>query len=236
MISQKFLMGRGREQLSSEERDAIEYSVAEVRILPSRTPIVRADTRVHVSALLIEGFAARYVHSYSGQQQMTGLHLPGDFVDLHSVQLKRLDHDIVTIGAAKVAIYDHRELIKIGEKFPRLADRFWFSTLLDGAIHRQWTFQLGRSGSEKRIAHLFCELYTRLEMVGLTIDGTFALPLTQQDLAEAAGLTAVHVNRVLRDLREGAILAVKSKTAHVLDFTKLAKIAEFDPAYLYRSS
>jgi CRP-like cAMP-binding protein len=127
-------------------------------------------------------------------------------------------------------------LIKISARFPRLADRFWFSTLLDGAIHRQWTFQLGRSGSEKRIAHLFCELYTRLEMVGLTIDGTFALPLTQHDLAEAAGLTAVHVNRVLRDLREGGVPFLKSKTAHVLDFAKLAKIAEFDPAYLYRSS
>ena len=102
-------------------------------------------------------------------------------------------------------------------------------------MHRELIFRLGRLGAEGRIAHLFCELNARLEMVGMAADGRYMLPMTQPDLAEASGLTGVHVNRVLRALREKNLLTFKAGEVNILDRKALAAVAEFEPQYLYGS-
>ncbi len=233
MISSKFLMGRGRDSLSDEERQLVEDSISVVRTLPNRHLLVRTGARVETSTLLLEGFICRYMDDRQGHRQLVAVHVPGDFVDLHGFPMKHLDHDVATIGPVKVATYEHRTLRTITERYPHLTRMLWFSTLLDAAMHREWIFRLGRLGAEGRIAHLFCELYARLQMVGLASDGRFTLPMTQPDLAEASGITGVHVNRVLRVLRERGLMTFKGGEVSITDMKGLTAIAEFEPHYLY---
>jgi len=164
---------------------------------------------------------------------MVSLHIPGDFVDLDGFKLKHLDHDVVAIGPAKVTSYSHDTLANLSERCSRLAESFWLSSLLDAAIHRAWIFRLGRLEAEGRAAHFFCELHARLEMVGLAQSASFAFPLTQSDLGATLSLTGVHTNRVLRSLREQGLLTFQNRQVEIHDRKALAKLGDFDPAYLY---
>ena len=236
MISGKFLLGRGRHELSDEEQRVLEDGIGSVRQVAARKQIVRAGVIIDTSTLLLEGFVCRYMDDRDGQRQLVAVHVPGDFVDLHAFPMRRLDHDIATLGPVKIACYDHQTLETITERYPHLTRKLWFSTLLDAAMHREWIFRLGRLGAEGRVAHLFCELNERLEMVGLAADGRYMLPMTQPDIAEASGLTGVHVNRVLRSLREKNLLTFKANEVCILDRKALAAVAEFEPQYLYGSN
>lgn len=235
MISGKFLMGRGRECLSIEDQIMIEDSIADVKIISARKVLVRRGELVRYSTLLIEGLICRTVDDLQGKRQIVGMHVPGDFVDLDGFHLKRFDHNIVTTGAAKIAIFDHDTLARLSERRPHLTKVFWMSTLLDAAMHREWIFRLGRLGAEARIAQLFCELHNRFEMVGLVHDDSFELSLTQVDVGEATGLTSVHVNRVLRSLRERGFLKLANRRVDILDRRGLAALGDFDSRYLYGS-
>ena len=234
-LTARFLRGRRRERLSPEELKALETSVSAVRELPARKVIARAGERITESTLLLDGFMCRYMDDRSGQRQLVSIQVPGDFVDLHGYPLERLDHDLATIGPVRVACWTHRTLDEVLDPRPHLKKMMWFSTLLDAAMHREWIFRLGRLGADGRIAHLICELEVRLEMVGLAADGRYVLPLKQADLAEACGLTGVHVNRVLRQLRESELMLFKGGEVTILNRGRLRALAEFDPAYLYGS-
>ena len=236
MLTDLFLKGRGREAFDADDIRYLEEGIGNIREYPSRHCLVRERQPVQSSTLLLEGFICRYMDDREGYRQLVAVHIPGDFVDLHGFPLKRLDHDVATIGPAKVAEYPHDAIERIVEERPRLTRMLWFSTLLDAAMHREWIFRLGRLGADGRIAHFFCELNCRMEMVGLAKDGRFTLPLTQADLAEACGLTGVHVNRVLRSLREQGLLSYQRGAAEILDSKRLQTLAEFDPNYLYGSA
>lgn len=233
MLTELFLKNRGREALDADDLRYLEEGVGTVRAYPSRHCLVREGQPVHASTLLLEGFMCRYLDDREGYRQLVSVHVPGDFVDLHGFPMKRLDHDIATIGPVKVAEYSPDAIERIVEERPRLTRLLWFSTLLDAAMHREWIFRLGRLGADGRIAHFFSELNCRMEMVGLAKDGRFTLPLTQADLAEACGLTGVHVNRVLRSLREKGLLNYQRGAVEIIDRQRLAALAEFDPNYLY---
>ena len=233
MLTNRFLLGRTRDALSTEERRVLEGAVSAVRSVPARTPLMRRGELMNHSTILVDGFACRYLDDREGYRQLVSMHVPGDFVDLAAFPMKRLDHDIATLGPCTVATMEHRTLADIQVKHPRLTRWLWFSTLLDGAIHREWIFRLGRLGAEGRVAHFFCELHARLEMIGLAADCRFQLPATQADVAEACGITGVHVNRVLRLLRERELATFRSGEVHILDHLRLRALAEFDPVYLY---
>jgi CRP-like cAMP-binding protein len=232
-ITARFLLGRRRKDLPADDLAALEQSTDGVRQLPPRKIIVHANEPVGHSTLLLQGFMCRYMDDRAGHRQLVAIHVPGDFVDLHGYPMEKLDHDVATIGACRIATWSHATLDRLTAERPQLTRMLWFSTLLDAAMHREWIFRLGRLDAEGRIAHLMCELYTRLEMVGLAADDQFALPLKQADLAEASGLTGVHVNRVLRSLRERGLLLFRGGTVTILNAAGLRRIAEFDPAYLY---
>ena len=127
----------------------------------------------------------------------------------------------------------HEAVLAINAARPNLTRLLWLATLLDAAMHRQWIFRLGRLDSAGRMAHLFCELYERLAMVGLGEEDGYALPLTQPDLAEACGVTGVHANRTLRALRERGLLTFRDGQVAIANLPELRRVAEFDPAYLY---
>lgn len=232
-LTELFLKGRGRDTMTAEDVAMLEDSIDEVRTIPARTIVIRRDERVRYSSLLLEGVMCRYMDDRQGNRQIVAFHVPGDFVDLHGFAMRHLDHDVATLTPVRVALAGHDRLERIVAGYPRLTRLLWFSTLLDAAMHREWIFRLGRLGADGRLAHFFCELNARLTMVGLAQAGRFELPLTQPDLAEACGLTGVHVNRVLRDLRERNLLVFRNGHVEILDLTGLAAVAEFESDYLY---
>jgi CRP-like cAMP-binding protein len=183
--------------------------------------------------LLLDGILCRYKDLRNGQRQITELHVAGDFADLHSFTLKRLDHSVMSLTPCRVATIPHANLTEITERFPHLTRLYWFATNLDAAVHREWELSLGRRTARAKLATLFCELFVRLEIVGLVKDLSYALPLTQSDLGDCTGLTNVHVNRTLKDLRTSELVQFQDGRVTILDWTGLARAGEFDPAYLY---
>lgn len=230
---ERFLAGRRREELSAEELKALEASVDEVVTYPPRQIIVPHGKVIDTSMLLIEGLMTRYMDGADGSRQLVAIHVPGDFVDLHAFPLRKLDHDVGTLTACSVAKFKHAEIETLIVAHPNLGRQLWFSTLLDAAMHREWIFRLGRLGAAGRVAHFFAETERRLRMVGLSDSKSFVLPLQQSDIASACGITAVHTNRVLRDLRERGIVTFTSGTVKIGNLAALHREAEFDDQYLY---
>jgi CRP-like cAMP-binding protein len=233
LLTALFLKERGRDTMTPEDIETLESSIDEVRAIPARTIVVRREERVRSSSLLLEGVMCRYMDDRQGNRQIVAFHVPGDFVDLHGFAMRHLDHDVAALTPVRVAMAGHDRLERIVAGYPRLTRLLWFSTLLDAAMHREWVFRLGRLEADGRVAHLFCELHARLAMVDMVRDGIFRFPVTQIDLAEASGITPVHLNRVLRSLRERGLMTFRSGDVHIFDLDALAALADFDPAYLY---
>lgn len=233
LLTARFLAGRRHGQLTSEQSAQLEAAVIGTRRLAPRTVLVEANTPLHQSTILVEGMMCRYFEDLQGLRQLVALHVAGDFVDLHGYPLRQLDHEIATLSACEVAFVPHAALDRIVEQDAQLARRLWYATMLDAAMHRAWLFRLGRLDAVGRVAHMFCEIDVRLGAVGLSDGRRFGLPLTQLDLAETCGLTSVHVNRVLRQLREERLCTFRAGTVEILDPRGLARRGQFDPGYLY---
>ena len=224
---------RKRDDISAEEEAAIRDAISEVRTLPPGVTAIREGHDLSVSTLLISGWMARTKTLATGERQITELHVAGDFADLHSFSLKRLDHDVVTLSTCTIGIVPHQKLHEITERLPHLTRVYWFATNLDASIQREWTLSLGQRSALARMANLFCELYVRLETVGLTDGLSYPFPLTQAELGECLGLTGVHVNRTLQELRRTGLIEVASRLVTIRDLPGLEAVAEFDPSYLY---
>jgi CRP-like cAMP-binding protein len=228
-----FLRRRSIAQLSEEERAALDGAVSERRRLPPRATLVDRGETLSQSTMLCEGFMIRYIDDLEGQRQIVAFHVPGDFVDLHGYPMHVLDHSIATLTDVRIATVPHSTLDRLTDHNPNLGKKLWGSTLLDAAIHREWLFRLGRLDAVGRIAHFLAETNARLWAIGLGDGRDYALPITQTDLGEIAGLTAIHVNRVLRTLREEKICVFRSGRVEILDLPRLTQIGQFDPTYLY---
>jgi CRP-like cAMP-binding protein len=233
MIEKHLMKLRARDEISAEEEAAIRSAVAETVDYPADRTIIHRGEDLDRSTLLLDGIMCRYKDLRDGQRQIMELHLGGDFVDLHSFTLKRLDHNVMTLTPCRVALVPHERLTAITERHPHLTRVYWFSTNLDAAIHREWELSLGRRTAAARLANLICELQVRLGLVGLAEAEGFALDLTQTDLAECLGLTSVHVNRTLKELREQGLMTFRNGRVTIEDPAGLHRVAEFDPAYLY---
>ncbi|MBO9670238.1 MAG: Crp/Fnr family transcriptional regulator [Sphingobium sp.] len=233
MLTDRFLKNRRGVELTRTERMRLEDAITDVVDVPARTTIVRAGEPIHVSNLLIEGYMSRYIDDRKGLRQLVGMHVPGDFVDLHSFPMMTLDHNMATLTAAKVAIVPHTRLRQLIADDRDLALKLWFSTLVDASLHRAWLFRVGRLDAVGRVAHFLSEVNARLEAVDLSDGHRFALGITQADLAEACGLTSVHTNRVMRQLREMKLCAVRAPMVDILDRAALERRGNFDPYYLY---
>lgn len=233
MIEAHLLKLRARDEINAEEEAAIRGLFAEVRDVAADTTVIRAGDQLHVSLMLLEGLLCRYKDLRDGSRQISELHVPGDFADLHSFTLKRLDHSIMTLTRCRIAVAPHDRIRAAITEFPHLARLFWHTTNMDAAIHREWVLSLGRRTALARTAHLLCELQVRLAVVGLADETGYALGLTQTDLAECLGLTAVHVNRTLKALRVRGLVEFRNRRVTIHDLAGLRRVAEFDPDYLY---
>ena len=233
MISIHLKKLRKRTDISAEEERAIRNAVAETRQLPADEIVVRSGQELNSSLMLLEGWMARSKDLPSGERQVTELHVAGDFADLHAYALKRLDHDVVTITDCTVAVVPHERLEDLTHRYPRLGRIYWFSTNVDAAIHRELALSLGQRSAISRMAHLFCELHVRLDLVGRVNGNGYELPLTQRELSECLGLTVVHANRTLQELRRRRLVELENRRLKILDKAGLEGVAEFDDSYLY---
>jgi CRP-like cAMP-binding protein len=224
---------RQRIEISSDEEGAILSAVTETRNVPADQILVRAGEELNSSLMLLDGWLARSKDLSGGERQVTQLHVPGDFADLHGFTLKRLDHDVMAMTECTVGVVPHDRLKELTDKYPRLARIYWFSTNIDAAIHREWALSLGQRSALSRMAHLFCELFLRLKVVGKTSDSSYEFPLTQRELAECLGLTVVHANRTIQELRRRGLVELENRQLRILNRPGLEGVAEFDPSYLY---
>jgi CRP-like cAMP-binding protein len=221
-----------RDDLSAEEIETLHGLVGETVRYDRRASIIKAGEHQSKSRLLLDGWVARAKTLADGQRQITEVHIPGDFVDLHSFLLKRLDHDVIALTPCTIGNVDHRRLKEVSEQHPHLTRMLWLSTLIDASIHREWLTTKGRLPALSQVAHLLCELYVRLECSGLASSHRFPLPLTQEEVADVCGLTSVHVNRVLQELRGRGLIASGPQEIAISDWEGLANVAQFDPIYL----
>ena len=182
--------------------------------------------------MVVDGLMGRYIDDRDGLRQLVALHLPGDFIDLPSFTLGYLEHSIASLTSATIAIVPH-ENIRVLQANDDISRALWFATLLDAAMHRVWLFRLGRLDAMGRIAHFLCETGARLSAVGLSDGRRFDLALTQNDLAEICGVTGIHMNRILRQLREEGLCTYRSSQVEILRPQALAARGQFDPTYLY---
>jgi len=224
---------RRRIELSTEEERAIRDAVVETRKIRADEVLIRSGEELKSSFVLLEGWLARSKDLADGERQLIELHVAGDFADLHGFTLKRLDHDVVTLSDCLIGVIPHERLQEITERYPRLAWVYWSYSNADSAITRELALSLGQRSALSRMAHLFCELYVRLDAVGRAGADSFGFPLTQRELSECLGLTVVHANRTIQELRRRGLVELESKQLRILDRSGLEGIAQFDPYYLY---
>lgn len=233
MFTERFLKDKRGVSLTATERQRLEAGISEVITVAPRQIIIRAGELLNQSTLLLEGFMSRYIDDHDGLRQLVAVHVPGDFVDLHAYPLKMLEHDVATMTSVTMALLPHSQLDRILEEQAQLTRKLWYATLIDAAIHRGWLFRLGRLDAMGRVAHFLSEMNVRLSSAGLSDGRRFAMGITQADLAEICGITNVHVNRVMRQLREERLAVFRSSLVEILDPTGLAARGQFDPSYLY---
>ena len=232
-LTTNVLRNRTLSDLTEAERGILEGAVAETRVLPAGHIAVRQGQEVDFSTLLVDGLMTRHVDAIDGRRHLVGIHLPGDFVDLHAYALKKLDHDVGALTDVTVAIVPHAVLERIQAEFQHLTRRLWFLTMLDAALHRQWVFRLASLNAIERVAHFLCEVNARMLAIAASDGRSFELPMTQADIGEVCSLTNVHVNRVLRELRERGLCTVRASHVEIHDLRQLAGLGQFRPDYLY---
>jgi len=216
-------------------RDAFDRLVFDaVRPLPARSPLgdrSAPQTRVHI---LVDGWACRYAMLADGRRRIVAFYLPGDICDFDMVMAGRQDRAIATITPTRVASVDRDALAALSAAHREIGEALWTDALGAVAIQSAWTINVGHRAANQRLAHLLCELYVRLERIGLAADGACALPLTQFHLADACALTAIHTNRALQELRRDGLLSLESRCLTIHDRPRLEALAAFDPGYLDR--
>ena len=231
-LTGNFLAGRLRQNLSADDLRYIEDLVESVEEHDDGTRLLERGVKTDRSTILIEGYIFRTVES-ADKRYITGVHVPGDFVDLHGFALKRLDHNIDAAGKVTVGCVSHETLRLVMRDRPGVARAMWFATLLDAAIHRKWIQTLEQLDAPRRIAHLYAELHTRLDLVGRRMTRALRTPFTQFDMADMCGVSAIHANRAVGKLRELGIAEIRRGDLYTGDWETLKKYAQFDPDYLY---
>jgi len=228
---------RLRGALSAADAAAIDALPTQTRTVESGSYLVREGDPPKLCSLLLTGFAFRQKMTQDGARQILSLHIPGDLLDLPSLFLKVADHSVQTLVRCEVAYIPVPALQELVLTHPGIARTMWVDALVDGSIFREWELNLGRRDARARIAHILCELASRMEAAGL-LDSKekFELPITQEQLADATGLTSVHVNRTLQALKAEGLIGRSGRSGRVVtipDWDRLRSAADFNPRYLH---
>ena len=195
--------------------------------------LVREGDEATSCCLLVEGYACRHKTTRRGGRQIVSFHMRGDLLDLQHLLFPIADHSIQTITAATVAWIPVRALRDLARARPAVGDALWRDTLIDASVFREWVLNVGRRDARSRVSHMLCEFAARGQAVGLGSPEGFELPMTQEEIGDATGLTSVHVNRTLRALRDEGVIEQDRKHLTVRNWPRLRQIAGFDAAYLH---
>src|ERR1700722_9396160 len=219
--------------LSEEESTAVVDSCLDVRDVGAREDVISQGDRTGGVKLLLDGFACRYKTLEDGRRQIVAYFVPGDLCDLRVFILKRMDHSIGAIAPSRVATISPEDVLRLTHTYPTLTRALWWSTLVEEAILREWIVNVGQRNALERMAHLFCELLYRFRAVGLNEGNSCTLPLTQVELAETLGLSSVHVNRTLQELRRQKLITLEAGTLTIKDLKSLEALSFFNAEYLH---
>jgi CRP-like cAMP-binding protein len=221
-------------RLSEQDRTLIDQLCRRnVREVGPRRDIVREGDRPRAVNLMLDGWACRYKQLPDGRRQIVSFFVPGDLCDSNIFILREMDHSIASITRLRYAEISPAGFEELTLRSPRITQALWWNELVGAAIAREWTTNVGQRTAFERIAHLLCEMHLRLRVVGLTENGSCAWPLTQTDLADATGLTAVHVNRTLQELRRRELVELQGRRLTIPDLEALQHVAMFNPNYLH---
>ena len=220
--------------LPAEDVALLESFTATSRRIGARQDLIREGDRPGPMFVMLEGWACRYKVLPEGGRQIVAFLMPGDTCDMHVAVLAEMDHSIQTLTKSRVATIGRTDMQEAVFTRPEIARALWSTQMVDESVLRAWIISMGRRSSTARIAHLMCELYLRARNVGLVLGNSFEMPLSQVVLADALGLTPVHVNRLLRKLRLASVMEVRRGALTIIDPVGLADIAGFDENYLHR--
>lgn len=220
-------------RLSADDRSALVQVSRNFRFVDARRDLISEGDKPRYVHLVLDGWACRYKQLPDGKRQILALFLAGDFCDVNVYILKSMDHSIGAITRLKVALITPEEMNALTAERPRITQALWWHELVTAAIQREWTLNLGQRGAYQRLAHLLIELYMRLNAVGRAHNGRCDFPLTQNDLADATGLTSVHVNRTLQELRRDGLIELERKQLQLVDLPRMMDVAMFNPNYLH---
>jgi len=217
---------------TDEEREVLASLSGATRQLRPNEDIARVGEQPSVVCLMLEGIACRYKISADGKRQIMSFHLPGDMPDLNTLFVHTMDHNFGALVPTTVITVPHDKMRGILVRYPRIAHLLWRETLIDAAVYREWIVMRDRP-AYARVAHLFCELFLRMQVIGLSKDLSCPLPLTQLQMGDALGLSDVHVNRTLQELRAEQLIRLEGGTLTILDWEGLNYAGEFDSLYLH---
>ena len=223
-----------RQKLDASDRAAVLALPHKIKPLEQHDYIVREGDKPAYSCVLLSGFAVRQKIVGTGHRQIVAIQMKGEVVDLQNSLLGVADHAVQMLTAGKIALIPREEILRISAERPPVGRAMWIDTLVDGSIFREWVTNVGRRDARTRIAHLLCEFSLRLKLAGLGQQSNYELPMTQDQLADATGLTAVHVNRTLKALEAGGLIKrTSARSIHIGNWRDLADVGDFQSTYLH---
>lgn len=222
------------QKLDAADREAILTLPHTIKNYEANAYVVREYDRAEQSCVLLSGYAIRHKVVATGDRQIVSIHMKGEIVDLQNSLLGQADHSVQMLTAGRVACIPRQEVERLAFDRPNVGKALWKDTLVDGSIFREWLANIGRRDARTRVAHLLCEFSLRLKVAGLGEQANYEMPLTQEQLADATGLTSVHINRTIRQLeRDGLIERSHPRSIIIGDWKKLAEAGDFNSAYLH---
>jgi CRP-like cAMP-binding protein len=223
----------GRSVLNEAEEQAIIDLPGEIEHVQSNRDFVRLGERVHHASFVVEGLVGRFGQNRRGGRQITALHVPGDMADLHSVVQPAAASALQAMSVATILRVPHVALRAISSRYPAIAEALWRDCATDASVLSQWVVNVGRKDAKQRVAHLLCEMATRI--VGGKLEGEVVSPfaMTQTQLADATGLTAVHMNRTVGTLRRERLADISGQMVRIPDWEALVAAGEFSASYLH---
>ncbi len=221
-------------RLSGEDKRVLKRaSEGKIRRFGARVDVIReGEAPEHVN-LVLSGWACRYKYLEDGRRQIMSYFVPGDTCDLGVFLLRSMDHSIGTLTAVTMAEVSREAVLEMTGNHSRVSNALWWSTLVAEAVQREWVVNIGQRTAFERIGHLLCEIFIRLRCVGLTTDASCEFPITQAELGEATGLSTVHVNRTLQELRGSNLIVLRDKVLTIPDLAALQRASMFSPNYLH---
>lgn len=223
---------RSRQALNEEDETMLRQAGWVQRRYGRHDVIVLAGEKLDQCHLLLSGFTARCHVDSAGERQIVGIGVPGDLLDIHGTILGRLDQDIIALSPCEIAALPHTKVKALTHRSAAIQKIFWLQAAVEYSIQSGWLQALGTKRGPAKIAHIFCEMQLRLELVGIATKMGFPLPLSQQELADYAGMTHVHLNRCLKELREAGMVTFAQGWVKVHDLEAMKRLARFDDSYL----